>query len=799
MAKIKKYYPGTDSLYSNTGGWSYGFGGNSGMTNPGNQTLKQKTTNSSSSIPTGTLPTTGNISDLANAASKSGGGSSPLTGLDIGGLASSVGGSIAMLINANKKDPNPGRPYKTGTKMIKYQKGTKSSQIIKHIYDENKSNASINAILNANIEDARKNAELRKRIPPKKLEGKQASLSLDTLKTNKPNLIKYQEGNEYLQAGKGTKNFLNSLEENNSRLLNSSIKNAPEEKFDIASLSDNMPDIPRRFARGSKAPNDTQVGPSRKEMADLMRAYNKKENAAGRLGYLDEDYLERKFAENQQMVGGKIEPNVRGKIETLSPRMASLKLASSSRLPERLNTVPVKEQSRRERKEENRRLEGMAKAPITYNENAFVGPYDFVGPSDMAGPSNQELKLGRTREDAESARKTYETRLAGENARSAYEAKQKGTPITDALLKSTMSSQAFKETMPNRAGLVSFKDMTPAQQKQYRAGIASGREFTVEGIGKYAAASKEKQAQSAKMATKSGGAKPLIKMKEDSWTEAQWQKFLKDRNKSNTSGAQNVPQKGNTGKELVLESRRGKSFDPYSAAFFTTPFNQPGKTTSAPKVEKRTEKKTAPKTAPKPMSDDFFERLTGVAKNLNTGIVKQKEKDALNKFRKSGKMQGLQESLEYMKNVAGGRYKTPEAPRADAGKKGVKTYWERVTSKQTERDPRAQYDYEKLAPWGKVKSEGALDYLSTLFSSPQKTTNYLLTGRYERPIDTYNLAKSKDDRIKGNWKLAGDIATDPMMYPEAFYGAGKMVGQGAIKAGKAIGGVLKKIPYAKIG
>lgn len=578
-------------------------------------------------------------------------------------------------------------------------------------------------------------------------------------------LIKYQEGNEYLQSGKGMKNFLNTMEENSTKLSNASVTKQPAEKFDMSSLNEVMPDIPRRSPKGSKAPNDTQVGPSRKEMADLMRAYNKKESAAGRLGYLDEDYLERKFVENQQMVGGKIEPNVKGKIETLSPRMASLKLASSSRLPEKLNTVPVPEKlSRRERKAENKRLEKMVKAPITYNENSFVGPPEFVGPSD------QELKSGRIREDAESARKNYEARLAGESARSAYEAKQKNAPV-------------FKRTM--------FKDMTPAQQKQYRAGIASGREFTIEGIGKYAAASKEQQAKSSRMAGKSGGAKPLVKMKEDSWTEAQWQKFLKDRNKSNTSGTQNVPKKENS------------SFNPYSGAGFTIPFNQPGKTTSTPKTEKGAQQRTQQKPAQKAMGDNFFERLTGVAKNLNTQTVKQSQKETLNKFRKSGKMQGLQESLEYMKNLAGGRYKAPEAPRADAGKRGVKTYWERVTSKQTERDPRAEYDYQKLAPWGKVKSEGAMDYLSTLFASPQKTTNYMLTGRYERPLDTYNLAKSKADRITGWPKLLGDIATDPMMYPEAFYGATKMAGQmaykGAVKAGKAIGGALKRIPYAKVG
>jgi len=60
---------------------------------------------------------------------------------NIGGMASSLGSSIAMLINSNKKDPNPGRPYKNGIKdintntmknkksnnLIKYQDGTQSA------------------------------------------------------------------------------------------------------------------------------------------------------------------------------------------------------------------------------------------------------------------------------------------------------------------------------------------------------------------------------------------------------------------------------------------------------------------------------------------------------------------------------------------------------------------------------------------------------------------------------------------------------------------------------------------------
>lgn len=509
MKKIKKYYPGTNGLtYSNTK--------SVGVLAP-----QQEDPNAFS---TGKFlfpqqKTLGNIVDnkvmsqdyLSTKGPSFMDKAGDFMG-NYGNIIGSVGTGIASLINANKKQDPTGKPYKNGTNMIKYQGGTqgaKAKRNMQHIMEQNMAQNAMNFILNANVANDKRNAELNSRVAPKKLESKKANVKTDSLKTNKPNLIKYQEGNEFLQSGKGMKNFLNTMEENNTRLSNASVKKEPVEKFDMSSIADIMPDIPQRFPKGSKAPDDTQVGPSRKEMADLLRAYNKKENAAGRLGYIDMEEADKMYEQNEAMMGNKIN-RVSGKIETLSPKMASLKFSKEPSMTPKLNMVPVKEQSKAERKAENKRLEGMAKAPISYTDNAFVGPQNFVGPSNMAGPSDQELQLGRIREDAESARKTYEARLAGESARNVYEGKQKGTPMTDALIKRSMSSQAFKETM---SPYKSFKDMTPAQQKQYRAGMASGKEFEVEGIGKYGAASKEKQAQSAKMAGKSGGAKPLIKMK----------------------------------------------------------------------------------------------------------------------------------------------------------------------------------------------------------------------------------------------------------------------------------------------
>lgn len=408
-----------------------------------------------------------------------------MKGMDVGGMASSLGGSIAMLIKANrKKDPNPEVPYKNGTNMIKYQ--------------GNKPNT----------------------------------------KTNKSKFIKYQEGNEYLQSGKGMSNVLNAMEENNKNLSNASIK---PEQFDMSSLNDYMPDIPQR-----QSPQPIKVGPSRKEMAKLMKEYNKKEFQAGRFGNMDKSdprykqlatrneankargEYEKLYSQNENDYK-KLKNNYK-ESEPLSTKtpLLNLKLAQSAELPSNLNKIPVKEQSRREKRAENKKLEGMAKAPITYNENSFVGPPQFVGPSD------QELQLGRTRENAQEAEDQYDSDMRlKEKARLRNEAKIKsaiasGVPasinaptFSKESIQRNMEKQAggpvsteknpilYKEPV-NKAGSVSFKNMTPAQQKQYRAGIASGNKFTVEGIGEYGAATKQEQAQSTRIAAK-GGSKPTVK------------------------------------------------------------------------------------------------------------------------------------------------------------------------------------------------------------------------------------------------------------------------------------------------
>lgn len=101
-------------------------------------------------------------------------------------------------------------------------------------------------------------------------------------------------------------------------------------------------------------------------------------------------------------------------------------------------------------------------------------------------------------------------------------------------------------------------------------------------------------------------------------------------------------------------------------------------------------------------------------------------------------------------------------------------------------DPRMYIAAQKLNPFSdKVKGVG--DYFGNLLSMPQKEVNNLLTGYYESPMDT----KSRYSEVSDSKHFWGDVATDPMMYPELPI----MLGKGAVKlTGKA---VQKVVPYAK--
>lgn len=120
-------------------------------------------------------------------------------------------------------------------------------------------------------------------------------------------------------------------------------------------------------------------------------------------------------------------------------------------------------------------------------------------------------------------------------------------------------------------------------------------------------------------------------------------------------------------------------------------------------------------------------------------------------------------------------------------------YWNRVANgnlfqreSAEDIDPRINTAVSKLNPFSD-EVHGVGDYFSNLFTIPQKEVNHLLTGYYESPMDT----KARYSKVSDNQHFWGDIATDPMMYPELPYAAGK----GLVKvSGKAVAAVA---PHAK--
>ena len=114
----------------------------------------------------------------------------------------------------------------------------------------------------------------------------------------------------------------------------------------------------------------------------------------------------------------------------------------------------------------------------------------------MVGPSNEELQTGRIREDAEKARKTYEDK----QLKSSFESDVLGKTVPTLKNMSTEKNPIlYKEPIKNP--YISFKQMSAADRKLYRAGMASGKDFKVGGRD-YKAATKEEQAVSARMAGK---------------------------------------------------------------------------------------------------------------------------------------------------------------------------------------------------------------------------------------------------------------------------------------------------------
>ena len=169
----------------------------------------------------------------------------------------------------------------------------------------------------------------------------------------------------------------------------------------------------------------------------------------------------------------------------------------------------------------------------------------------------------------------------------------------------------YKEPKIKMAGNVLFKEMTSAQQKQYRAGIASGREFNVEGIGgKYGATNKLQQTQPTKTtktivktttpASNTGSnkntAKPVQKNTQTpAQTPAQNTKQTNTQNTSKNTAQKNTNTKAatNTGKGTIPVPPQQKNVVSKKTARHTT--DDPGKKMVNRKEIPSEKKQTTPK------------------------------------------------------------------------------------------------------------------------------------------------------------------------------------------------------------
>jgi hypothetical protein len=394
-----------------------------------------------------------------------------------------------MLINANKKDKNPDKPYKKGSKLIKYQEGTQK-------------------VITADPNDPE-------------------------------NLHEY-----FKRRSKEAK----------------ALREASEPQG--------------------------EVGPTRKEAADLMRKYNEaNKNNPNIIGDVDEEEFN---AREQQLQDLGVSTPIRKSTppSLLTPKQVSFKLPQQTLSTPKLNKVAIDKPSRRERKAENKRLETLARAPITYSENTF------------AGPSDEELKTGKAKQDAEAKQ--------DKQLKDSFQSDVLRKTIPKSKTVSTEKNPILYKETPNRAGLVSFKQMTPAQQKQYRAGIASGNKFTVEGIGEYAAANKSQISQSARMAAKGNKPDTYYKNVYNSRKDTVGKNF--GTTKTPFVGAKEIVNNPIKGQELVRMSRMGKANQDnfYTPGGLPIPikrnYSSTTKTTSKPNVEQpsNTSNKTARHTTEDP-------------------------------------------------------------------------------------------------------------------------------------------------------------------------------------------------------
>jgi hypothetical protein len=407
-----------------------------------------------------------------------------MKGMDVGGMASQLGGSIAMMINANKKQDPTGRPYKTGTSMIKYQIGTQGTKIKK---SESKVQKDINFILNANAANAKEKAKLNNRVAPKKLENKQAKL------------VKYQEGNEYAQASKLQKNAYDEM-------------NSPR-----AAVAE--PIAPRRS--NIKLSQDLPANPAPKMMQ------NTEGNMDDNKNMLPQDLLSKKdrmISRLPKFIQSAVAGKAKSRIDRFEKDYNSAKNELGykddlSELDE--NRITRKIVSNRKERVSDAEAEEMAKRG-QYTPEGYPDTFErtkgkmgsSIGFGDEYGPGRKEY-IGQLRENK---KKDLKERLAGrEGMEKEYQEDLKRIDASneerwlkdiDASSPSSWWSKnnpdnSNNNTIANNAATnsastkqsnpyIAFKNMSAADQKKYRVGMSSGQDFEVDGRTYKAATSKQK-------------------------------------------------------------------------------------------------------------------------------------------------------------------------------------------------------------------------------------------------------------------------------------------------------------------
>jgi hypothetical protein len=296
------------------------------------------------------------------------------------------------------------------------------------------------------------------------------------------------------------------------------------------------------YKKGSKlikyqeGTDNAVAGPSRKETADLMRKYNEaNKNNPNIIGAIDDEEFN---AREQQLQDLGVSTPIRKSTppSLLTPKQVSFKLPQQSLPTPKLNKVAIDKPSRRERKAENKRLETLARAPITYTEPAFVGP------------SDEELKTGKAKQDAEAKQ--------NKQLKDSFQSDVLRKTIPKSKTVSTEKNPILYKEAKEKNPYISFKQMSVADQKLYRAGMATGKAFKVGGR-EYAAAKPEEIAFSARMASKGNKPDTYYKDVYESRKPTLGKNF--GTTKTPFVGARENANNPIKGQELVRMSRMGKA------------------------------------------------------------------------------------------------------------------------------------------------------------------------------------------------------------------------------------------------